>query len=70
MHQLTLSSQFRCNGSDGYLARLDNTLQIRETANSSLEGVPFDFQIVDNPKDLQDVIFEKNAVNNKARLVA
>ncbi len=32
----TLSSQFRCNGSDGYLAWLDHTLQIRDTANATL----------------------------------
>ncbi|TWW10117.1 hypothetical protein E3A20_07740, partial [Planctomyces bekefii] len=32
VHQYELNSQFRCNGSDGYLAWLDNVLQIRETA--------------------------------------
>ncbi|MFX8354878.1 DNA/RNA helicase domain-containing protein, partial [Acinetobacter baumannii] len=35
--EMELASQFRCNGSDGYLAWLDNILQIRETANTSLE---------------------------------
>src|SRR5699024_3607780 len=30
---LELTSQFRCNGSDGYLAWVDDVLQIRETAN-------------------------------------
>ena len=30
---LKLESQFRCNGSDGYLSWLDNLLQLRETAN-------------------------------------
>src|SRR5699024_10936484 len=29
--KLELTSQFRCNGSDGYLAWLDDVLQIRET---------------------------------------
>ncbi|HEX4869230.1 MAG TPA: DNA/RNA helicase domain-containing protein, partial [Moraxellaceae bacterium] len=33
VEEMTLASQFRCNGSDGYLAWLDHTLQIRETAN-------------------------------------
>ena len=28
-----LTSQFRCNGSDGYLAWLDDVLDIRQTAN-------------------------------------
>lgn len=65
-----LSSQFRCNGSDGYLAWLDNTLQIRETANTILSGDDFDFRIVNSPNKLRDLIFEKNKENNKARLVA
>ena len=30
---MKLESQFRCNGSDGYLSWLDNSLQIQETAN-------------------------------------
>ena len=29
---LELESQFRCNGSDGYLAWLDDVLEIRQTA--------------------------------------
>ncbi len=33
LQELALESQFRCNGSDGYLAWLDNTLQIGSTAN-------------------------------------
>ncbi|MFZ2978180.1 MAG: DUF2075 domain-containing protein, partial [Candidatus Magasanikiibacteriota bacterium] len=65
-----LTSQFRCNGSDGYLSWLDNALQIRETANTSLEDVDFDFKIIDSPNELRDIIFEKNKINNKARLVA
>jgi DUF2075 family protein len=70
VHEAELSSQFRCNGSDGYLAWLDNTLQIEETANTSLEGINFDFKIVDSPNELRDIIFEKNKINNKARIVA
>lgn len=70
VHNLKLESQFRCNGSDGYLAWLDNTLQIKETANVTLEGINYDFQIVDSPSKLRDIIFEKNQLNNKARMVA
>ena len=33
VEHIKLSSQFRCNGSDGYLSWLDNVLQIEETAN-------------------------------------
>ena len=64
-----LSSQFRCDGSDGYLAFLDDVLQIKETANDILD-IDYDFQVFDTPSELRDVIFEKNKLNNKARLVA
>ncbi|CAL1520474.1 DUF2075 domain-containing protein [Chitinophaga sp. MM2321] len=72
VHRLTLSSQFRCNGSDGYLAWLDDVLQIRNTANESFDSIRFayDFKIVDSPAALYNIIAEKNKINNKARLVA
>lgn len=68
--QLELASQFRCNGSDGYLAWLDNTLQIRDTGNEKLDVNDFDFQVIDSPQSLREMIVEKNMVNNKARMVA
>lgn len=67
---LLLQSQFRCNGSDGYLAWLDNVLEIRETANTSLDDSGFDFQILDSPDKLMERIREKNEEANKARVVA
>lgn len=72
VHKSKLESQFRCNGSDGYLAWLDNILQIRNTANFNYESIDyeFDFKVFDNPLDLQKEIFEKNKINNKARLLA
>ena len=36
---MELISQFRCNGSDGYLAWLDNTLEIRKTANWNMDDI-------------------------------
>lgn len=65
-----LSSQFRCNGSDGYIAWLDNVLQIRETANYDLYGTNYDFRVFDDPNDLRESIFRLNKMNNKARIVA
>lgn len=65
-----LESQFRCNGSDGYIAWLDQLLQIRETANTSLDTGEYDFRVMDSPAELRDLIFEKNKEKNKARLVA
>lgn len=67
--RMKLESQFRCNGSDGYLAWLDNTLEIKETANKTLDGIAYDFQVFDSPSLLRDKIISKNK-NNKARLVA
>lgn len=65
-----LQSQFRCSGSDGYLAWLDHVLQIRETANDDLHDVDYDFRVLEDPSQLREKIVQKNIVNNKSRLVA
>jgi len=66
---LNLVSQFRCNGSDGYLAFLDNLLGIRETANKSFEKeFDYDLKIFDDPNQMYQALKEKN--NNKARMIA
>lgn len=66
-----LVSQFRCNGSDGYLSWLDYVLGIqKETANSTLVGIEYDFRVLDDPVELRRLIEEKNKADNKARLVA
>jgi DUF2075 family protein len=70
IYEYTLPSQFRCNGSDGFLAFLDNLLQIRDTANVDLADIDFDFRVVDTPTELRKLIIEKNAIDNKSRLVA
>lgn len=70
VHFGKLSSQFRCNGSDGYLSWLDNTLQITETANICLSQEDYDFRIFNDPNDLFNAILSKNEVNNRSRVVA
>jgi len=70
VQEMTLQSQFRCNGSDGYLAWVDNVLNIRETANSTLEGVDYPFVVCDSPEELRDKIIAENKLSNKARMVA
>jgi uncharacterized protein len=70
IHELKLESQFRCNGSDGYLAWLDEMLQIRDTANDTLEGINYDFKVFDDLSDLYKTIIEKNKLNNKSRMVS
>lgn len=65
-----LDSQFRCNGSDGYLAWIDRTLEIKDTANFDIDGFDYDFRIFDDPNELRNLIEEKNKINNKSRIVA
>ena len=67
---LRLKSQFRCNGSDGYLAFLDNILGIRETANNSLDGLDYDIRVFDSPRVMKEELEKLNRINNKARIVA
>lgn len=63
-----LESQFRCNGSDGYIAWLEDVLQIRETANKRFD-LDYDFDVVDSPHEILEWVVEHN-YNNKARVVA
>jgi DUF2075 family protein len=66
-----LTSQFRCNGSNGYLAWLDNTLNIRPSpANALLDTREFDFRVFDSPEALRREIVRLNKTRNKARMVA
>lgn len=65
-----LASQFRCDGSDGYIAWLDDVLQIRETANANDMALDYDFQVFSNPHDMKQQIELMNVRNNKSRIVA
>ncbi|NMB37468.1 MAG: DUF2075 domain-containing protein [Bacteroidales bacterium] len=64
-----LKSQFRCNGSDGYLSWIDNTLQVRESANIRLSPEDYDFRVFDSPNAMYEAVRAKNE-NNKSRVVA
>ena len=68
--EMELFSQFRCNGSNGYLAWLDDLLEIRETANYSLDGLDYEVRVLDDPEEVKRLIFEKNRNTNKARILA
>lgn len=69
--ELELPSQFRCSGSDGYIAWLDDLLGVRATANATGFEHAFDFRVFDSACDLRDAIVERNAsTSNRARLVA
>jgi len=70
MTRKELVSQFRCNGSDGYLAWIDDVLQIRETANTNYIGKDYDFRVYDDPHELLDTIQTLNKAANKSRMLA
>ena len=67
---IKLKSQFRCNGSNGYLLWLDDLLQIENTANFDGFDYEFDFRVMDTAVELQNLIFQKDNENHKSRIVA
>lgn len=70
VYEEELTSQFRCNGSDGYLAWLDDVLEIRETANYDIEGIDYDFEVLDSPDEMRQKVIEHNQGSNKSRILA
>ena len=65
-----LHSQFRCNGSDSYIAFLDDLLGIKQTANADGYDSDYDIQLFDDPCQLREELRKKNDINNKSRLLA
>jgi DUF2075 family protein len=70
VEMLELTSQFRCGGSDDYMAWLDDTLGLQNVPENYFSKEKFDFRIFDSVSELHEAIREKNAVNNKSRVVA
>lgn len=69
--ELKLKSQFRCNGSDGYIAFLNDLLGIEHTANfDGFEWEGFDLKVFDDPCEMREELRKKNLINNKARMLA
>ncbi len=65
-----LTSQFRCNGSDGYIAFINDLLQISSTANKTFDLSNFEIKVFDDANVMRDELRIKNEVNDKARMVA
>ncbi|MDO5532985.1 DNA/RNA helicase domain-containing protein, partial [Sutterella sp.] len=68
--EMELVSQFRCNGSNGWLAWVDDMLDIRRTANYSLEGLDYEVELFDDPEAMRQKILERNRIANRARILA
>ncbi len=65
-----LTSQFRCDGSDGYISFLNNLLEIKQTANTNFEFNNLKVKVFDDPIKMRDELRELNKINNKARMIA
>lgn len=71
LFEYELEIQFRCNGSDGFVNWINNTLGIRRTANVLWEGnEQFDFRVVDSPKLLEELLKHRIIEGHTARMVA
>lgn len=71
VYEYELEAQFRCGGSDGYTNWIDNTLQIRRTANPLWKNDEnFEFKIFESPELLEDAIRAKASEGYSARVTA
>ncbi len=71
LHEMELDAQYRCAGADGFLNWLDDVLMIRETANfDGWDRKEFQFEIVDDPNTLHELIKRKRDEGHTARLLA
>ncbi len=65
-----LVSQFRCDGSDGYISFLNNLLEIKQTANTTFEFNKLDVKVFDDPIKMRDELRKLNNINHKTRMLA
>ena len=65
-----LESQFRCNGSDGYIAFIDDVLELKKSANKTIDQRDFDFRVFDTAESMREALRLYNEARNKARMCA
>ncbi len=72
IEEFTLDIQFRCAGSQGFVAWIENTLGIHRTANVlwNTREEEFDFRILPSPEELDKAIRAKAVEGFSARLAA
>jgi DUF2075 family protein len=65
-----LTSQFRCDGSDDYLAWIDSLFTTQNGVQTEHPKHQFDFKIFDQPEQMFSAIKQKNTAGHKSRVVA
>ena len=69
--ELELKAQYRCAGAEGFINWVTHTLQIEDTANfDGWDEDAFEFELFDDPNEMYKQIVKKNALGNKARMLA
>ena len=69
--EIDLRTQFRCAGSDEYISWVDQLLEIRKTGTTQLGRLDrFEFRIVDEPDELDQLIRRRASEGQTARLTA
>ncbi len=69
VYRSQLESQFRCNGSDGYLNFLDDVLDI-DKKEYTFNPADYDIKVYDNLNKMFEDIKRLNLKDNKARMLA
>jgi DUF2075 family protein len=71
IYEIELTAQFRCSGAEGYINWVNNTLQIKDTANfDGWDKGDYDFKIFDDPNKLREAIKSKDSEGYSARILA
>lgn len=71
IYEVQLETQYRCMGSNNYLLWLESVFGYSTEKRFLAENEVFDFQILDTPQQVQDLILEREAKkSNSARMVA
>jgi hypothetical protein len=68
--ELELESQYRCNGSDAYVAWVDEVLGLTEGRSKTAAPAAYDFRVFADPERMYEYIVERNREAGKARVVA
>jgi DUF2075 family protein len=66
-----LEAQFRCNGSDAFVNWINNTLEVKRTANVIWDQhEEFEFKVFDSPQDVENAIRAKVKAGYTGRMTA